>query len=363
MIFAYCATIQPKFGGLRSFNIGLAHALKAQLEIEGHQLFLITKDEFKSDYSGFGNTLITYSGNHLIFENTRLPFLLKRLEVDFAILPHNRIPTWKSGSYKLVCIFHDLLFWRFPERFSMPKRLLRGFFLRNAARNSDYSFSVSGFTANELAEYLPGHHSDVCYQAIAPISTQNSDPVIDVAKEFLLSKPYFLFIGAQSFQKNLPAVIEAFGLLRKQGNEAQLVLGGGKGSAESEIRQAIAQSEFTKDILVTGYLNENQKVALMKNSIAFVFPSIYEGFGIPLLEAFQLGVPVICSNSSCLPEISNGAALEVDPNAGSLARGMAEFLQKPDFRATYKAKGLTRIKEFTWEKTATVILSRLLANS
>lgn len=359
MKYAYCATIQPKFGGLRSFNIGLAHALKNQIEEGENQLFLITREDFKSDYISFGNNLITYSGNQLIFENTRLPLLLKKLGVDFAIFPHNRIPIWQSGHYKSVCIFHDLLFWRYPERLSFLKRSMRSILIRFAANHCHHSFSVSKFTAEELASFIPGHKSIVCYQAIDTKPQTNGNLTTDFQKKLGILKPYFLFIGAHSFQKNLPALIEAFNQVKNLGFDIQLILGGGSGSAESEIRESIKRSKFSNDILTPGFLEENQKIALMKHTEAFVFPSIYEGFGIPLLEAFQLGVPVICSNASCLPEISNGAALEVDPNPVSIAQGMINFLENPEDRSSFITRGLTRIKDFTWSNTASTILNHL----
>lgn len=358
MKFAYCATIQPKFGGLRSFNVGLAKALKIEVEKQGHELYLITQVESKNDYDYFENHLITFQGNHLVFENLKLPFLLKKLSIDFAIFPHNRLPIFSIGSHKNAVIFHDLLFWRFPHRFTFAKRWVRAFFLKYAANTCEFSFSVSAFTASELEQYIPGHKSLVCYQAINPIKFNQND----IDKIELPNKPYFLFIGAQSFQKNLLSLVQAFNICRANQLDCQLVIAGGKGSEEIEINRAINESEFSQDIIATGFIDEITKIALLKNCIAFVFPSIYEGFGIPLLEAFQLGVPVISSNASCLPEISASAAYEVDPNPEALSKAMLTLMNSPEKRQQFVSAGLEREKEFSWEMTAKIIVNRLLSS-
>lgn len=358
MKVAYCATVQPAYGGLRSFNIGLVKALSKKLHHHGISLVLITHKKYASDFEDFDGELSLFDGNHFLFEFLLLPSLLKRLNVSIAIFPHNRIPFFNHGSYKTVCIFHDLLFWRYPENFSFIRKFSRSILTRYSARRCDYSFSVSDFTANELALFLPGHVSVACYQAIAVERIDNE--AVNTNTFPTVSKPFFLFIGAQSHQKNLIALIRAFELFSVQNADFQLVVAGGKGSSNHEIKEAHQQSTARDSILFPGYVSDAQKSWLLRHAFAFVFPSTYEGFGIPLLEAFEAGTPVICSNAACLPEISSGAALEVDPTPPALAEAMDRLVRNPELCKKLTILGRNRVKDFSWEKTANIIISAVI---
>lgn len=360
MTIAYCATIQPRFGGLKSFNLGLVKALDSLLSSLGHTFLLITHQNYLDDFQELSQNPIPFSGNHFLFENIRLPLLLKKINVDIAIFPHNRLPLIQAGSYKTACIFHDLLFYRYPDQFSFSKRLFRNFQMKRAAKKCQYSFSVSGFTASELTKFVPGHQSTVCYQAIPPKNQEFNRDLSDFPQ---IQKPYFLFIGAQSFQKNLPNLIQGFSIFKQGKPNVQLVIAGGQGTANEEVNYEISNSPFRNDIIKTGYITDAQKWSLLTNSEALVFPSIYEGFGIPLLEGFEAGVPVICSNLACLPEISNGAALEVDPAPGSLAQAMTTLFHNEKLKAELIGKGKARLKEFSWEKTASILVKSFFSIS
>lgn len=360
MKIAYCATVQPSFGGLKSFNLGLTSALAKMLESQGHEFILITNKKYLPDFQDLRATIEVFTGNHFWFENFQLPWLLKKLKVNLAIFPHNRIPVFKPGKFKIACIFHDLLFYRFPDQLGWAKRVFRTFQMRHAVKGCDISFSVSDFTAKELATFVPGHQSITCYQAIAQKESAKWEPKGDSALP-ALSKPYFIFIGAQSFQKNLPNLIQGFNMLKEWGVDAQLVIGGGKGTAEREVEKTIQSSDYQKDIIRTGYISETTKTHLMQGAEALVFPSIYEGFGIPILEAFELGVPVITSNISCLPEISGGAAIETQPDAEHLALAMKSVFQDETLKHQLIENGRRRAKDFSWEKTAHIILSNCLS--
>lgn len=360
MKIAYCATVQPSFGGLKSFNLGLTRALANMLESQGHEFILITNIKYLPDFKEITSSIEVFDGNHFWFENFRLPWLLKKLNVDLVIFPHNRIPIFRPGKYKIACIFHDLLFFRYPNQLGWAKRMFRAFQMRHAANACDYSFSVSEFTAKELAAFVPGHTSVICYQAISPqkSSIARSENGAELEN---LKKPFFVFIGAQSFQKNLPNLIRGFNILKDWGIDAQLVIAGGRGTAENEVEEAIKSSEHQKDIIRTGYISDARKTYLMEHAESLVFPSIYEGFGIPLLEAFELGVPVITSNVSCLPEISGGAAIETKPVPEHLALAMKSIFQDELLKKQLIENGKRRAKDFSWEKTAQIILNNCLS--
>lgn len=163
-----------------------------------------------------------------------------------------------------------------------------------------------------------------------------------------------LFIGRLEKRKNLVRLIQIFNLLKKKYNIShKLILAGKKGFGFKEIKKAIQNSSYQRDIFLKGYILEKEKTDLLKNADIFVFPSFYEGFGIPVLEAMVSGTPVVCSNVSSLPEIVGNAALLVDPlDADKAAEAVYKLLKDENLRNKMIKRGFENIKRFSWEKCA-----------
>jgi glycosyltransferase involved in cell wall biosynthesis len=172
-------------------------------------------------------------------------------------------------------------------------------------------------------------------------------------------KPYFLFIGAHSFQKNLPALVAAFDRVKQAGLDCRLILAGGKGTATQSVLDAVRASPFSSDIILPGFVSDEEKDWLMRNAIAFVFPSIYEGFGIPILEAFQRNVPVITSNCASLPEVAGKGAMISKPDPEFLSAAMQELAENGDLRSEFVRKGADRLRFFQWDLVAENIMNSI----
>lgn len=355
MKIAYCATVQPAFGGLKSFNVGLVHSLVHLCKDREIELLVITHQSHRASFDLPDQMIRTFTGNHFVFETLHLPGLLKAERVDVAIFPHNRMPMFSTGASRSLLVVHDLLFWRFPSELSFLKRATRYFFISQALKKADQVVAVSEFTKMELQEFGCRKTISVCLEGVEPI--QEKEAVADL--RFPIDKPYFLFIGAHSFQKNLPALVAAFDRVKQSGFDCRLVLAGGKGTATQSVLDAVRICAFSSDVLLPGFISDEEKDWLMRNAIAFVFPSIYEGFGIPILEAFQRNVPVITSDCASLPEVAGNGALISKPDPTSLSVAMLKMAENGELRAEIIRNGAARLRIFHWDLVAENILNSI----
>jgi glycosyltransferase involved in cell wall biosynthesis len=265
------------------------------------------------------------------------------------------MPLFSTGVSRSLLVIHDLLFWRFPSELTFLKRATRYFFLSQALKKAELIVAVSEFTKKELQEFGCRKSIGVCLEGVDPI--QKNVAISEL--RFPVDKPYFLFIGAHSFQKNLPELVVAFDGVKRAGLDCRLILAGGKGTATQSVLDAVRASTFSSDIILPGFVSDVEKDWLMRNAIAFVFPSIYEGFGIPLLEAFQRNVPVITSDRASLPEVAGEGALISKPDHKSLSAAMLELAENGGLREELIQKGADRLQNFQWDLVAENILNSI----
>jgi len=355
MKIAYCATVQPAFGGLKSFNVGLVHSLVQLCKDRKIEFIIITHQNHRESFEVQDSQIRIFTGNHFLFESLHLPGLLREEKVDLAVFPHNRMPLFSKGAPHSLLVIHDLLFWRFPSELTFLKRATRYFFMSQALKSADLIVAVSEFTKRELQEFGCRKAIGVCLEGVDPM-VQKSEPS---EGRFSVDKPYFLFIGAHSFQKNLPALVAAFDRVKHSGFDCRLILAGGRGTASQSVLDAVRASEFKSDIVLPGFVTDNEKDWLMRKAVAFVFPSIYEGFGIPILEAFQRNVPVITSDRASLPEVAGDAALISKPDPASLAFVMLQIARNSVLREELVRKGSARLQNFQWDRVAENILNAI----
>jgi len=170
--------------------------------------------------------------------------------------------------------------------------------------------------------------------------------------------PYIFTVGTVQPRKNYVRLIQALVQLRAKGIDIHLVIAGGKGWLDNPIYQAIVDNYMEDYIHFIGFAADEDLPALYKNATCLAFPSLYEGFGLPVLEAMAAGVPVLTSNVSSLPEVAGDAAITVDPyDVDAISDGLAKLIQDSQLRDTLIQKGLARSREFTWEKSARHLLS------
>jgi glycosyltransferase involved in cell wall biosynthesis len=280
-----------------------------------------------------------------------------RFDVFFA---PNYIPpaTKKKG---LVVTVHDLAFKILPETAPHANKYWHRYFDRALAEAAEI-ITVSEATRADLCEIYeidPDRVTAVLSGVDQDIYVPAPQETIDAArKDFDIDGPYLLFVGGLEPRKNLRMLLRAFATLPAS-TRPKLVLAGAPVHwipGGPEIMTSAMRSldpAVRDDVIITGYVSTEQKLGLLSGAEALVYPSVYEGFGMPVLEGMACGTPVLTSEVSSLPEVAGDAALLVDPyETSSIADGMERLLTDDALRARLKEAGLARAKTFTWEETA-----------
>ena len=271
---------------------------------------------------------------------------------DLTVFFDYIVPPRISG--KVMTTVHDMTCVRYPEMMDQKN-------LRRIRSDLEYSLersarilAVSEFSRREIIELLhvPAEKVSVVYNA--PSMGGETADFEAVAEKYQLYGPYILYVGTIEPRKNLTRLLRAFRLLkREQGVEHKLVLAGGSGWNNREIYRMAESLPCAGDVIFTGYVSEAEKNVLYRQAEAFVFPSLYEGFGIPVLEAQSCGVPVLTSGCYSLPEVGGKGALYADPyDESSIAEGLWKLLADRELAEELVRSGYENVKRFSWEQSA-----------
>lgn len=262
-----------------------------------------------------------------------------------------------------VVTIHDISYEFFPEFFSPRDRTLLSTFVPVSAKRASKIITVSNNTKQDIIERY-GVDEDsivVTHEAADPAFAQITDERLlrRVRDEYGISDDFLLAVGNLQPRKNLPRLVEAFADLIQSGAiRHQLVIAGQAFWRESEIIDLVEDKHLQDHVVFTGYVPREDLVLLYNAATLFLYPSLYEGFGLPPLEAMACGTPVITSNCSSLPEVVGDAALLIDPrDTEQLAQAVAKALSSDELRRELSLRGLERAKSFSWERTARETLS------
>ncbi len=270
-------------------------------------------------------------------------------EADLSVFFNYIVPPRVSG--KVITSVYDMTYLRCPETMEARNRRRLQAGMEYSVERGDRIVTISAFSQREITELLgiPAGKIDVIPPAPS-LSAQAADYGA-VAARYGIKKPYILYVGTIEPRKNLQRLIQAFTLLKKeQGIAHQLVLAGGKGWANDAI---YAEADGAEDVVFTGYITESEKYALYQNASVFVFPSLYEGFGIPPLEAMSFDCPVVCADAASLPEVVGDAAEMVRAlDVTDIARGIWRVLSDEDYARQLVRRGQEQKKKFTWTAAA-----------
>ena len=297
------------------------------------------------------------STHYSVSEQVRIPLALTRRRVDLFHAPHYVVPRLVPCPY--VVTIHDCIHLRFPQY--LPNRLAAVYarmMMHVSARGARRVLTVSQASKLDIGHYLhiPADQIEVIYNAPDERLTAPPPPE-DIARardRFLLTAPFILYTGNIKPHKNLDRLIEAYALLRRRGVEDhKLLIIGDEVSKYPNLRRLVHRFQLHQHVRFLGFVPDATLAALYRLAAVFVFPSLYEGFGLPPLEAMAAGAPVITSNVSSLPEVVGDAALLIDPmDPGAIAEAIARVLSDPALRADLVRRGLARARTFSWERSA-----------
>jgi len=267
------------------------------------------------------------------------------------------IPPFVHG--KKVVTIHDMVIKAYPEtvRFRTKQFLYTG--MKKSMRRADVIITDSEFSKSEIIKYYP-KYKDKIKVIYCGVNLEKFHPINDaerintVKKNLDITGEYFLYLGTIEPRKNLELLIEAYKLLLdKDSNVPSLVMAGGKGWLNSRIYQKVTELGLENKVKFTKYIPDEDMCPLVNGATAFVFPSIYEGFGMPPLEAMACGVPVVSSGEASLPEVVGDCAVIVDAySSQSICDGMYKIYSDEKLRSDLKKRGTERAAQFTWEKSA-----------
>ena len=262
------------------------------------------------------------------------------------------VPPRVSGH--VLSVIHDLTYLRFPQTMSSRNKRRIQKDIQYSIERSDKIITISEFSKREIIDLLHIAPEKIEIVSPAPSLATRSEDFQTVALRHHIHKPFFLYVGTIEPRKNLIKLIQAFEKLKCEKNVPhQLVLAGGIGWGSEDIQKAIQASPHQKDICVTGYVTSEEKNALYQEADLFVFPSLYEGFGIPPLEAMSFGCPVVSSNAASLPEVVSDAAELVDPeDVNGIAAAILHMLTDEAYRTNLVQKGYVQAKKFDWDNSA-----------
>ncbi len=291
-----------------------------------------------------------------MYQQIILPFKLISRKVDLFYAPLPSVPILYPG-HKIITI-HDCAYDRFPEFKSYVSRLYIKLMYAAAKYWCNIVITDSAFSRDELIRLyrIKPEKIKIIYHGVPALPDTDSILIEDTKKFFNIKDEYLLYVGITRPRKNIPGLLKAFKIFTKKHKNIQLVLAGRKDNGFVNISGEINRLALDGHVIQTDFISESQKAALYRGAVALVFPSYYEGFGLPVIEAQSLGIPVVTSNISSLPEISGNGALHVDPyNIEDIAGGMERMLDS-SLRKELIEKGYENIKRFSWEASARKLL-------
>lgn len=355
--------LKDRLEGIGNFTFqSIQHMAKNHPEVEFHLLF---DQPFSPEMVNLPNTF-----GHVYHIPTRLPILIKlwmaigvkkllsKIQPDVFVSPDSvyslnlKIP----GLY----VLHDINFHHRP--FDLPKKWAKFYnqmvprYLGSATRIA----TVSEYSKQDIENtyQIDSNKIDVVYNGVDPIDFMSSSEQIKAVKDhFGIIRPYFFYIGSLHPRKNLEGLLEGFAHFKETTNrDFQLVIGGNFLFGESPLFERSKKLGIHNNLIITGRLSNSELAGLMNGAEALTFVPFFEGFGIPIIEAFACNTPVITSNTTSLPEIAQDAALLVDPkDTKAIGQAMVFLTQNPGVKEELIKKGKKRAEQFTWERTAQLL--------
>jgi glycosyltransferase involved in cell wall biosynthesis len=309
--------------------------------------------------TGFEDIIIPYPKiplGKLIQKMFLIPLYIKKNNPDVIHDTYHFAPFLFLKKFKKVITVYDITPILYPETHKISRIFMHKYFFSPILKSSDKIISISENTKRDIIKHFKIPEDKI---KVIPLAANENFRKLDenetskIKSKYNINFPFILYVGTLEPRKNIPNLLNAFYKIKKQGIAHKLVIAGGKGWKYKEIFETIEKLNLQNDVIFTGYVPDEDLPGLYNAADLFVYPSLYEGFGLPPLEAMQCGTPVITSNTSSLPEVVGDAGIMVNPHdIGELANKMYEVLTNKDLRKELSKKGIERAKLFSWKKCA-----------
>ena len=310
---------------------------------------LANNNEIKN--SNFLNQVNIIDVNSKIYSiNEQIELFKKIPKSDIFWSPHYNIPILPIKAKKRIVTIHDVYHLAFYDTLSLPQKIYSKFMINQAVKKSDVILTVSEFSKQEIIKYTNTNKNiEIIYNGI-------EESWMDNNLSFDEKENYILYVGNVKPHKNLVRALKAFSLL-KDNNIKFKIVGKKDGFITKDIEIDKLAKHLKNRVEFTGYVSDDELKKLYKKAKIFLFPSLYEGFGIPPFEAMASGTPVISSNVASLPEVCGDSAYYVNPyDVNDIAKGMETVLKDEELQKELIQKGLERVKLYSWEKSANKLI-------
>lgn len=307
------------------------------------------------DTANVHHVFSSWARSTLIWSSLGIGLLAAREKVDLLFIPDHYVPLLKPC--KVAMVVYDTAYLLFPEHYPHLLRTKLRLSTSYAVHAVDKIITISQSTEKDIIHFygVDQNKIEIVYPACAIRShPRKRGECTEILGRYQISKPYLLFVGTIQPRKNLLALLKAFSQVR---DAAQLVIVGKTGWLSDDIMGVSRKLGLENHVRFTGYVPQQDISALMSQATCFVYPVLYEGFGMPVLEAMASGVPVIASNTSSIPEIVGDAGLLIDPTqVQELAAAIEMVLGSPELRGSMIERGLQQASKFSWRRSVSKLL-------
>lgn len=297
--------------------------------------------------------------DYFYWKQIQLPRKAKKSGCKILFCSDFLVPLYSSG-IKTIPVFHDAFFWEYPQHYNKIWLNLFKLLGLSAAKKAPYIITPTNYTKNQLLKYTNINVNQLVVVGEGPKTISKIEEVT-ISREInkIIQYQYILHVGTFEKRKNLPFLVNAFKFVQQNGYPNLKLVLVGKNSSKitlddsTLIKETIINAQLQDSVILTGYLNDHEVEKIYQHAILYVFPSVNEGFGIPVLEAFKYRIPVLIANNSCLQEIAENAALSFNPyDQNDLINAILKILNDNSLREKFTQLGTDRLKHFSWDKSA-----------
>ncbi|SKA87514.1 Glycosyltransferase involved in cell wall bisynthesis [Clostridium sp. USBA 49] len=306
------------------------------------------------EYKNKAEFIICKSNSQIFCEQIWIPFIVNKVKPDvihFPAFPPGLLVKHKN----IIFTLHDATMWKFPETISYKNKLYMKPLSEIAIKKSKYIFTVSNNSKENICSVFNKYTSKVVVTGESISEKFNKisslDDINNVKNKFNTGERYILSVCSLEPRKNIPKLLTAFSKVIQDDKykNIKLVLVGRRAWGNNIINQKIQELNLNNNVVITGYISDEELIAIYNGAYCFIYPSIYEGFGLPILEAMACGIPVITSNVSSIPEVAGDSAILINPNnENEMVNEIKNILSNDTIRMELINKGYKRLEKFSW---------------